>query len=871
MGESMSLKKRLLLIFLSITALIVMSLGVFLQIIKNEKILTVRETKRYHSYLLADELRQSSDDLTRMARTYVVTGNPRFRRYFQKILDIRGGKIPRPKEYHSIYWDFVSATDQEPRITTKTIALKTLMKEAEFTTREFNLLREAEINSNDLVQLENQAMNAMVGLYQNEQGDYTIKAPPNQELAMKLLHGEEYHQAKERIMRPLVEFFRSIDNRTKGEIAFYQGKKRRLSLVLAATMILSVLLVFMSLFMVMSHFKKESVGIEIKGFYTLFRKNLWTSWPFMLSSLVVIFMIVSFSWWFFMEASSLARGNLKREMSHDLNATYNAVVDWIDQMNLETVFLAEMVARNFRADDLKLHTNKSFHKKLKKTGILDSHRFNDYVLTNSELIVISSNRGELIGKKFEVPGQVLHGMENSPHWGTYIPQGGPAHPLVRENILFASPLKGKPGFLFLLASPKKSLAPVFTRSFSGETGEVYMVNSEGQFISESRWTDQLIERGWLKSEKDSLAGTRVSETPEKDQSPLIHSVDQVIQGKSAGDLTGYRNYLGTRVLGLWRWNNSYKFGVISEISRREAYGFLMFYENQTVIGTFITIVLILILTAFFIWNRLKVTKINSELRESYRTIKTQNEKLASDLLIGQKVQMDMLPDKISGQDFELDAYLSPAQTVSGDFYDFSFLGGDKKVYFCIGDVSGKGVGAALFMSMAKVSLHKTLHPDRGVGELVSRVNKELSRNNGSCMFVTLVVGIMDIETGMLYITNAGHNPPYLKKADGGLVLLDEVNGPMVGTFEDISFQQQSIRLSPGDTLFLYTDGVTEAQNSKEEFYEDSRLKNLLEKQIFSSPHHMVKSVINDVTNFIGDTNQFDDITILSLNYSPKRG
>ena len=863
----MFLKKRLLVIFLLIIILILVSLGIFFEILKNEKIITAGEIKRYHSYLLADELRQSSDDLTRMARTYVVTGDFRFRLYFQKILDIRSGEIPRPKKYHSIYWDFVSATGQEPQVSTKAISLKDLMKEAEFTTREFNFLREAEINSNDLVGLENQAMNAMIGLYQDRQGGYTKKAPSDQKLAMELLHGEEYHQAKRKIMKPLEEFFDSIDYRTLEEIAFYQAKKSRLSLALGITMILSVLLVFVSLFLVMSHFKKES-ETEFKGFYTLIRKNLWTNWPFMLSSLVVIFMITSFSWWFFMEARSLARGNLRRNISYDLNATYNTVVGWIDQMNLETAFLAKMIVSNLKVDKLQSGANGSFHKKLKESGILDSHLFSDYILTNSEWIVISGNRTELIGKKLEVPGRVLDRMENPPHWDTYIPQGEQTHPLVSENILFASALKGKLGFLFLLASPKKYLAPVFTRSFSGETGEVYMVNSKGQFISEARWTDQLVERGWLKSEKDSMMGARVSETWGNPRSPLIHSVKQAIQGENAKELTEYKNYLGTQVLGLWRWNNSYQFGIISEISRQEAYGFLRFYKNQTLAGTFITIILILVLTAFFIWNRLKVIKINQELRNSYKTIKTQNERLADDLLIGQKVQMDMLPDKIEGQGFKLDAYLSPAQTVSGDFYDFSFLGSDKKVYFCIGDVSGKGVGAALFMSMGKVSLHKTLDPDKGVGDMVSHVNRELVKNNATCMFVTLIVGIMDIETGKVSITNAGHNPPYLKKANGDLVLLDEVNGPMVGTFEGISFKQQSIKLSPGDTLLLYTDGVTEAQNSREEFYGDIRLHSLLKEQIFPSPNHMVQSITNDVMDFMGKAKQFDDITILSLRYSP---
>ena len=169
----MSLKKSLFILFVSIMGLIIMSLLVFLKILKYEKEMVKRETQRYQSYLLADELRQSSDDLTRMARTYVVTGDSRYKTYFQKILDIRNGKASRPEKYHGIYWDFMVATGQSPQAYTEPTPLKTLMEKAGFTTKEFGLLRETETESNQLVALETRAMNAMVGLYQNSSGEYT--------------------------------------------------------------------------------------------------------------------------------------------------------------------------------------------------------------------------------------------------------------------------------------------------------------------------------------------------------------------------------------------------------------------------------------------------------------------------------------------------------------------------------------------------------------------------------------------------------------------------------------------------------------------------------------------------------------------------
>ena len=872
----MSLKKALFIIFLSIAVLILISALVFLQILKNEKVITEGEARRYRSYLLADELRQSSDDLTRMARNYVVTGDPRFRKYFRRILDIRNGKAPRPQDYHEIYWDFVSATGREFKINTEPIALKTLMKGAGFSLKEFHLLEEMEDKSNELVKLENKAMNAMVGLYQDKQGDYTIKGPPNQKLAMELLHSEKYYKAKGKIMRPLMEFFDSIDKRTKDEINLYQARKASLNVVLMVTMIFSFFLIFVSFFLVMNHFKQE--GVTANGnTYGFFIKNLWSGWLFIIFSILVIFSIISLSWWSFNETSTIVKRDLKRSISYNMDITYNAVVDWMEHMILKTAFLAklpELVGGNqnlsfrqklSRSDYSGGNLYDHFHLKEQRT-VKDS-RYDGYIVINSNRVVTASCHTELIGKKLEIPDSVLNRIQNSTEPTVYMPYGEPIHPLIDHNILFASSLEERSGFLFLVISLKGKLADILNRNFFGETGEIYMVNSQGQFASEGRWLNQWVNQEGLTSKTDSMIGARVSQNHTDDQTPLVHSVNQVIQGQSATDLAEYKNYLDEDVVGLWRWNNTYRFGLVSEISVKEAYDFLRFYKNHTLFGIFVTILLILILTALFIWNRLKVARINAELKKSFGTIKEQNERLAGDLIAGQKVQMDMLPEKIEGQGFELDAYLNPAQTISGDFYDFSFIG-DKRIYFCIGDVSGKGVSAALFMSMTKVFLNKTLSPNSNmqVRDLVSIVNQELFKNNASCMFVTLIVGIMDTETGMVHITNAGHNPPYIKRVDGRLVLLKDINGPLIGTFKDATFNQQSIRLHSGDTLLFYTDGVVEAQNPKEEFYKEARLESILREQHFSSPKDMVRIIAEDVVKFTESANPFDDVTLLSVRY-----
>ena len=179
---------------------------------------------RYQSLLLADELRQSSDDLTRFARTYVVTADPAFEAMFEEVLAIRNGLVPRPQDYHRIYWDFVAAGIDEPRPRTRAVPLQTLMREAGFSEMEFAKLREAQDNSDALVATEVIAMNAVKGLFDDGTGAFSVAGEPDLELARNLMHGPDYHTFKAAIMGPLDEFFVLLDERTSAEVAEAKGR-----------------------------------------------------------------------------------------------------------------------------------------------------------------------------------------------------------------------------------------------------------------------------------------------------------------------------------------------------------------------------------------------------------------------------------------------------------------------------------------------------------------------------------------------------------------------------------------------------------------------------------------------------------------------
>ncbi len=198
------------------------------------------EQKRYESYRLADELRQSSDDLTRMARSFAATRDGRFKVYFQDILDIRAGEIPYPEGYDGIFWDFIVADNGRLKYEGDAASLKERMKRLGFSDAEFAKLTEAEQQSSDLVDLENVAMNAVVGQFRDSEGEFTVLRAPDPRLALQLLFGDEYHQAKAKIMQPIQEFFGLLKSRTAAETQTAREAHRR-SILMAVIAILTSL------------------------------------------------------------------------------------------------------------------------------------------------------------------------------------------------------------------------------------------------------------------------------------------------------------------------------------------------------------------------------------------------------------------------------------------------------------------------------------------------------------------------------------------------------------------------------------------------------------------------------------------------------
>ena len=263
----MSLKKLFLIIF-SIQFVLAIGLGVLtLLLFQNEGNLNQSRDVQFQSYMLADELRQSSDDLTRLARTYVATGNPEYEREYLAILDVRNGKAPRPEAYNRIYWDFVAATGQKPRPDSVTISLQDLMKKEGFTEEEFAKLTEAQKNSDGLVVAETIAMNAVKGLFDDGKGNFTVKKEPDREMALKLVFDETYHKNKANIMKPIDDFYVLFEARTAKNVTVYQQR----STVLLWS-IIALILIIMGMFVLSFVVIQQQVVNKLKKVVQASRK-----------------------------------------------------------------------------------------------------------------------------------------------------------------------------------------------------------------------------------------------------------------------------------------------------------------------------------------------------------------------------------------------------------------------------------------------------------------------------------------------------------------------------------------------------------------------------------------------------------------------
>lgn len=258
-----------------------------------------------------------------------------------------------------------------------------------------------------------------------------------------------------------------------------------------------------------------------------------------------------------------------------------------------------------------------------------------------------------------------------------------------------------------------------------------------------------------------------------------------------------------------------------------------------------------------------------EYMENLKETTAAKERIESELKIAHDIQMGILPKIFppfpDRHEFDLYATLEPAKEVGGDLYDFFFMDDD---HFCftVGDVSGKGVPAALFMAITKTLIKTKATQGLTAETILTRVNEDLSLDNPSVMFVTLFLGILNVRTGELNYCNGGHNPPYLIHTNGSLEPMETTNGMALGVMEDFQYTSKQIVLEKGTTIFLYTDGITEAMSEREELFSEERLENELSVLKDKSTQEMAAGIMERIRIFSEGVPQFDDITMMMLRF-----
>jgi phosphoserine phosphatase RsbU/P len=245
------------------------------------------------------------------------------------------------------------------------------------------------------------------------------------------------------------------------------------------------------------------------------------------------------------------------------------------------------------------------------------------------------------------------------------------------------------------------------------------------------------------------------------------------------------------------------------------------------------------------------------------------ERMESELKVAHDIQMSILPKVFppfpDRTEFDIYAMIQPAKEVGGDFYDF-FQIDQNHLCFVIADVSGKGIPASLFMAVTKTLIKAKavvgLTPDK----IVSRVNEELCVGNDTNMFVTIFCAILDIRTGEMEYTNGGHNPPLIIRKTGEVSILKSTGGIVVGVIDDAKYTADKLALEPGDSIYLYTDGVNEAMNKNGDLFSDKRLEQEIIRLKKKSIKEIIDGIMGEVELFAKDTQQSDDITMMVIQY-----
>ena len=263
---------------------------------------------------------------------------------------------------------------------------------------------------------------------------------------------------------------------------------------------------------------------------------------------------------------------------------------------------------------------------------------------------------------------------------------------------------------------------------------------------------------------------------------------------------------------------------------------------------------------FIVWR-------SSRNLERLRKINAEKERIGGELRVASQIQQSMLPkEEVIGEWLEVRGTLNPAREVGGDLYDYFIR--DEKLFFCIGDVSGKGAPSAMVMAVVHSLFRAFSAHENNPAHIMQAINEASCRGNDSNMFVTLFVGVLDLPTGRLRYCDAGHDAPIMK-ADGGWRMVDVKPHLPIGVFDDTKYTLQELSIEPDSIIFLYTDGLTEAKNAERKQFGLGRVEAVLSTCADNGPKEILEKITQSVDGFVKHAEQSDDLTLLAIRYTPK--
>lgn len=269
---------------------------------------------------------------------------------------------------------------------------------------------------------------------------------------------------------------------------------------------------------------------------------------------------------------------------------------------------------------------------------------------------------------------------------------------------------------------------------------------------------------------------------------------------------------------------------------------------------------------------IQVSQSGKNMIDKQKELSEEGARIESELSLATNIQAAMLPHIFPAfperPEFDIFASMDPAKEVGGDFYDY-FLVDDDHLCMIIADVSGKGVPAALFMMASKIILQSVAMMGYSPAEVLTRANEAVCKGNEAQMFVTVWLGILELSTGKLTAANAGHEYPAIKQADGAFELYKDKHGFVMGGMEGVRYKEYEVQLKPGSKIFVYTDGVPEATNAEKKLYGTEFMVDALNADPNANPQELLDNVRSSVDSFVKDAEQFDDLTMLCLEYIGK--